>query len=155
MSGLLHFIRKFVKCNRNPLIPNLLHLHELVIGIASVRSRSPVSGLGGRAKRPACGRAKRPAWGVEPSVQLGVEPSVQLGSEPSVQLGGSSQASSLGSVVGHLFPDLGRRPCDGPRLRASTRFYYTCMNYCTQVRLLRDLLHLHELVIGNVAFISE
>ena len=146
----LHFIRKFVKCNRNPLIPNLLHLHELVIGIASVRSRSPVSGLGGRAKRPACGRAKRPAWGVEPSVQLGVEPSVQLGSEPSVQLGGSSQASSLGSVV-----YLGRRPCDGPRLRASTRFYYTCMNYCTQVRLLRDLLHLHELVIGNVAFISE
>ena len=101
----IHFIRKFVKCNRNPLIPNLLHLHELVIGIASVRSRSPVSGLGGRAKRPACGRAKRPAWGVEPSVQLGVEPSVQLGSEPSVQLGGSSQASSLGSVVGHLFPD--------------------------------------------------
>ncbi len=94
-----------MKCNRNPLIPNLLHLHELVIGIASVRSRSPVSGLGGRAKRPACGRAKRPAWGVEPSVQLGVEPSVQLGSEPSVQLGGSSQASSLGSVVGHLFPD--------------------------------------------------
>ena len=95
----LHFIRKFVKCNRNPLIPNLLHLHELVIGIASVRSRSPVSGLGGRAKRPACGRAKRPAWGVEPSVQLGVEPSVQLGSEPSVQLGGSSQASSLGSYI--------------------------------------------------------
>ena len=89
MSGLLHFILKFVQCNRNPLIPNLLHLHELVIGIASVRSRSPVSGLGGRAKRPACGRAKRPAWGVEPSVQLGVEPSVQLGSEPSVQLGGS------------------------------------------------------------------
>ena len=110
----LHFIRKFVKCNRNPLIPNLLHLHELVIGIASVRSRSPVSGLGGRAKRPACGRAKRPAWGVEPSVQLGVEPSVQ-----------------------------------------PLRDFTTCMNYCTQVRLLRDLLHLHELVIGNVAFISE
>ena len=88
-----------MQCNRNPLIPNLLHLHELVIGIASVRSRSPVSGLGGRAKRPACGRAKRPAWGVEPSVQLGVEPSVQLGSEPSVQLEGSSQASSLWSYI--------------------------------------------------------
>ena len=46
-----------------------------------------------------------PDWGVEPSVQLVVEPSVQLGSEPSVQLGGSSQASSLGSVVGLLFAD--------------------------------------------------
>ena len=45
MSGLLHFIRKFVKCNRNPLIPNLLHLHELVNGIALVDSRFPVPGL--------------------------------------------------------------------------------------------------------------
>ena len=32
-------------CNRNPLIQNLLHLHELFIGIASVRSRAPVSGF--------------------------------------------------------------------------------------------------------------
>lgn len=29
----LHAWRKFVKCNRNALIQNLLHLHELVIGI--------------------------------------------------------------------------------------------------------------------------
>ena len=28
--------------------------------------------------------------------------------------------------------------------------YYTCMNYWMQMGSLRDLLHLHELVIGNV-----
>ena len=33
--------------------------------------------------------------------------------------------------------------------------YYTCMNSWMQLGLLRDLLHLHELVIGNLAFISD
>ena len=108
MSGLLHFIRKFVKCNRNPLIPNLLHLHELVIGIASVRSRSPVSGLGGRAKRPACGRAKRPAWGVEPSVQLVVEPSACF--------------ESFYEILLHLHELFIARKC------GCFEIYYICMN---------------------------
>ena len=44
-AALPHVSRKFVTCNRNPLIQNLLHLHELFIGIASVRSRAPVSGF--------------------------------------------------------------------------------------------------------------
>ena len=44
-ASTVHFSRKFVTCNRNPLIQNLLHLHELFIGIASVRSRAPVSGF--------------------------------------------------------------------------------------------------------------
>ena len=35
------------------------------------------------------------------------------------------------------------------------KIYYTCMNYCMQVGLLQDLLHLRELVNGNDAFISD
>ena len=43
-----------------------------------------------------------------------------------------------------------------PRPRTpQPRIYYTCMNSWMQVGLLRDLLHLHELVIGNAAFISD
>ena len=33
--------------------------------------------------------------------------------------------------------------------------YYTCIDYWMQVGLFQDLLHLHELVDANVAFISE
>ena len=43
-----------------------------------------------------------------------------------------------------------------PRPRTpQPRIYYTCMNSWMQLGLLRDLLHLHELVIGNAAFISD
>ena len=43
-----------------------------------------------------------------------------------------------------------------PRPRTpQRRIYYTCMNYWMQLGLLRDLLHLHELVNGNLAFISD
>ena len=47
------------------------------------------------------------------------------------------------------FTVLSRNPTLPPRI------YYTCMNYWMQLGLLRDLLHLHELVIGNLAFISD
>ena len=43
-----------------------------------------------------------------------------------------------------------------PRPRTpQPRIYYTCMNSWMQLGLLRDLLHLHELVNGNLAFISD
>ena len=35
------------------------------------------------------------------------------------------------------------------------QIYYTCMNYWMQAALLQDSLHLHELVNGNLAFISD
>ena len=47
------------------------------------------------------------------------------------------------------FTVLSRHPTLPPRI------YYTCMNYWMQLGLLRDLLHLHELVNGNLAFISD
>ena len=50
---------------------------------------------------------------------------------------------------GEEFTVLSRHPTIPPRI------YYTCMNSWMQLGLLRDLLHLHELVIGNAAFISD
>ena len=47
------------------------------------------------------------------------------------------------------FTVLSRHPTLPPRI------YYTCMNSSMQLGLLWDLLHLHELVIGNLAFMSD
>ena len=55
-----------------------------------------------------------------------------------------------------LPPTADRDSLEIPRPRTpQPRIHYTCMNSWMQLGLLRDLLHLHELVIGNLAFISD
>ena len=126
-------------CKCNTLIGNSLHLHELINGLASRPLLAPLLS------------------------------SPPLPCEPRAMQPGAETDSSGGSAGAAEAWDRGHPDSDSPawllkrreKSHALTpapphpRIYYTCMNYWMQLGLLRDLLHLHELVNGNLAFISD